>query len=189
MSEAGKVSLPMTHERITKVRKLLSGMNQSGQLFPITVGDLNSLLAALEEAEQEASKQNAEAKRLNEICNQIAGEEMLFQDGKYETEMQKLEGRLAEAQQTIETLRIAKDYEIELHAKSCIEYQETIALKDESLLNYEHYRKIYQQELRDAEQTIARLTAALIVERDDALTWDGIGTVNRINKALGETQP
>lgn len=72
-----------------------------------------------------------------------------------------LQGELAEAQQTIETLRIAKDYEIELHAQSCIEYQ----------------------------QTIARLTAALITERDDALTWDGIGTVNRINKALGETQP
>lgn len=45
------------------------------------------------------------------------------------------------------------------------------------------------EELAEAQQTIARLTAALIAERDDALTWDGIGTVNRINKALGETQP
>lgn len=91
----------MTPERITEVRKILSGMNQSSQLFPITVGDLNSLLAALEEAQQEANKQNEDAKRLNEICNQLAGEEMLFQDGKYETEMQRLENRLAEAQQTI----------------------------------------------------------------------------------------
>jgi hypothetical protein len=40
--------------------------------------------------------------------------------------------------------------------------------------------------LEAAQQTIARLTAALIAERDDALTWDGIGTVNRINEALGE---
>lgn len=29
----------------------------------------------LKEAQQEAHKQNAEAKRLNEICNQLAGEE------------------------------------------------------------------------------------------------------------------
>jgi hypothetical protein len=46
-----------------------------------------------------------------------------------------------------------------------------------------------EEMLAEAQQTIARLTAALIAERDDALTWDGIGTVNRINKALGETQP
>lgn len=46
------------------------------------------------------------------------------------------------------------------------------------------------KELIEAQQTIARLTAALIAERDDALTWDGIGTVNRINKVLeGNTQP
>ncbi|MEK4263656.1 hypothetical protein [Paenibacillus sp. FSL L8-0499] len=42
----------MTPERIAEVRKILSGMNERSQLFPITVGDLNSLLAALEEAQQ-----------------------------------------------------------------------------------------------------------------------------------------
>lgn len=41
-------------------------------------------------------------------------------------------------------------------------------------------------ELTEAQQTIARLTAALIAERDAALTWDGTGTVKRINEALRE---
>lgn len=41
-------------------------------------------------------------------------------------------------------------------------------------------------ELAEAQQTIARLTAALIAERDAALVWDGIGTIRRINEALGE---
>ncbi|AIQ29337.1 hypothetical protein P40081_15140 [Paenibacillus sp. FSL P4-0081] len=50
--------------------------------------------------------------------------------------------------------------------------------------------KFLEECLAEAQQTIARLTAALIAERDDALIWDGIGTVNRINKVLeGETQP
>jgi flagellar biosynthesis/type III secretory pathway M-ring protein FliF/YscJ len=43
-----------------------------------------------------------------------------------------------------------------------------------------------RKQLAEAQQTIARLTAALIVERDDAITWDGVGTVNRINEAIGE---
>jgi hypothetical protein len=46
-----------------------------------------------------------------------------------------------------------------------------------------------KRQLAEAQQTIARLTAALILERDDALTWDGIGTVNRINKVLEGEQP
>ncbi|MEK3770074.1 hypothetical protein MKY14_16100 [Paenibacillus sp. FSL R5-0887] len=55
---------------------------------------MDDVLAALEESQQEGE-------RLNEICKQLAGEEMLFQDGKYETEMQMVQGKLVEAQQTI----------------------------------------------------------------------------------------
>ncbi|WP_339248152.1 hypothetical protein NST58_12920 [Paenibacillus sp. FSL R10-2796] len=64
-----------------------------GEVFALCEGT-NELLAALEESQQEGE-------RLNEICKQLAGEEMLFQDGKYETEMQRVQGKLAEAQQTI----------------------------------------------------------------------------------------
>ncbi|MEK5178236.1 hypothetical protein [Paenibacillus odorifer] len=41
-------------------------------------------------------KYKAEAERLNEICKQIAGEELMFQDGKYETEMERLQNKLEE---------------------------------------------------------------------------------------------
>jgi hypothetical protein len=38
--------------------------------------------------------------------------------------------------------------------------------------------------LEQRQREIERLRAALIAERDDAMTWDGIGTVNRINAVL-----
>jgi len=60
------------------------------------------VLAALEESRQEGE-------RLNEICKQLAGEEMLFQDGKYETEMQRVQSKLVEAQQTIARQQEAMD--------------------------------------------------------------------------------
>lgn len=47
-------------------------------------------------------------------------------------------------------------------------------------------RDSYRRELAEAQQTIARLTAALIAERDAAIVWDGHGTIRRINEALGE---
>ncbi|WP_342409766.1 hypothetical protein [Paenibacillus sp. FSL R10-2778] len=87
MSESGKVSLP-TPERIEAYRKY-AHLNNG-----LSLEDAIELLAALEESRQEGE-------RLNEICKQLAGEEMLFQDGKYETEMQRVQGKLVEAQQTI----------------------------------------------------------------------------------------
>lgn len=64
----------------------------------------------LKEEEQEKVEYKAESERLNEICRQLAGEEMLFQEGQYETEMQSLESRLAEAQQTIARLTKAMEW-------------------------------------------------------------------------------
>ncbi|MEK5415115.1 hypothetical protein [Paenibacillus sp. FSL L8-0708] len=55
----------------------------------------------LKEEEQEKIKYKEESERLNEICRQLAGEEMMFQEGQYETEMQRLEAKLVEEQQTI----------------------------------------------------------------------------------------
>ncbi|MNC27735.1 hypothetical protein D3C75_759200 [compost metagenome] len=55
----------------------------------------------LKEGEHEKVKYKEESERLNEICKQLAGEEMMFQEGQYETEMQSLENKLTEAQQTI----------------------------------------------------------------------------------------
>lgn len=69
------------------------------------------------------------------------------------------------------------------------ETQHQLHDQDEALIAANGLIEDLQIQLLQAQQTIARLTSALIVERDDALTWDGIGTVNRINKALGETQP
>lgn len=50
--------------------------------------------------------------------------------------------------------------------------------------NAQEEMDLLHTKLTEAHQTIDRLTVALIKERDDALTWDGIGTVNRINKEL-----
>lgn len=45
----------------------------------------------------------------------------------------------------------------------------------------------HQQTIIDQQaEEIERLRQALVRERDDALTWDGIGTVKRINKVLEE---
>jgi hypothetical protein len=117
MSESGKVSLP-TPERIEEIvfsngykikvkdQKIYfvepDGLGAAApadtqfvlELIIALKKEQESMLAALEESRQEGE-------RLNEICKQLAGEEMLFQDGKYETEMQRVQGKLAEAQQTI----------------------------------------------------------------------------------------
>lgn len=61
----------------------------------------------LKDEEREKIKYKEESERLNEICRQLAGEEMMFQEGQYETEMQSLENKLAEAQQTIARKREA----------------------------------------------------------------------------------
>lgn len=102
-----------------------------------------------------------------------------------------LEERLAEAQQTIETLEMAKEYEIELHAQSCTEYQQTIALKqshiemlvgqvtDETTLHAKTAAKLIV-----AEQTLARQQKALefyaksmCIQKED-LGWD-VGFIAR----------
>lgn len=63
--------------------------------------------------------------------------------------------------------------------------QRNVSLNEESLANFREAAKRGKL-LAEAQQTIARLTAALIAERDAALVWDGIGTIRRINEALGE---
>ncbi|MEK4139622.1 hypothetical protein NST48_01505 [Paenibacillus sp. FSL M7-0547] len=87
--------MSMTPEQIEDLKRIAE---DGKTVFGINV--VRSLLAALEESKQEGE-------RLNEICKQLAGEEMLFQDGKYETEMQRVQGKLAEAQQTIARQREA----------------------------------------------------------------------------------
>lgn len=78
----------MTPERITEVKKILEKMNPGSQLFPITVGDLLSLLATLEETEQ----QNVDLKAENLVSY---------------CEAAKQSKALAEAQQTIARQREA----------------------------------------------------------------------------------
>jgi len=105
----------MTPERIGEIKRMMEE-EYAREYEPWSVRFIVNaaqavadLLVALEESQQEAHKQNEEAKRLNEICKQLAGEEMMFQDGKYETEMQRLESKLAEAQQTIARQQEAMD--------------------------------------------------------------------------------
>jgi hypothetical protein len=108
MSEAGKVSLPgMTPEE---------QMKQAGMIVALREAEtLNvKLLAALEETQQQLWTAKEERDSRQRVCIKAMEE-------------------LAEAQQTIETLRIAKDYEIGLHAQSCIDYQQTIARQREAL--------------------------------------------------------
>lgn len=163
----------MTPERIEEVRKILSGMNQSSQLFPITVGDLNSLLAALEEVEQQKLKYKTEAERLNEICKQLAGEEMLFQDGGYETEMQRLWNKLEEAQQTIARKQLYIE-KLELSRENAQQAADDIA-REKGL------------ELFEARQTIARQREALKFYADKK-TWNkpGVDQSGMALAALGE---
>ncbi|MEK4185638.1 hypothetical protein [Paenibacillus sp. FSL L8-0494] len=80
----------MTPERIEEVRRILSGMNQKSQLFPITVGDLNSLLADLEESQQEAERHR-----------KVAEAKILFVSQGNEDYVYGLQEDLIEAQQTI----------------------------------------------------------------------------------------
>jgi hypothetical protein len=72
----------MSPERIEEVQKLLSTINQKSQQFPITEGDLSSLLAALTDAQQQ-----------NTLKNEALSN--------YEHPRKLLQAELAEAQQTI----------------------------------------------------------------------------------------
>ncbi|UUZ85643.1 hypothetical protein LJK88_20365 [Paenibacillus sp. P26] len=51
----------------------------------------------------------------------------------YATEIEKLKSVIRAKDEHIRALRIAKEHEIECHTKSCLEYQETIAQKDEQI--------------------------------------------------------
>ncbi|WP_340398004.1 hypothetical protein NST50_14000 [Paenibacillus sp. FSL E2-0202] len=132
------------------------GMAARGNIVKL-VSDLKASMAALEEAQQEAHKQKEEAKRLNEICNQLAGEEMMFQDGKYETEMQRLENKLSEAQQQVKDLKEDKRKILAVHDEQCARsseyYNELIFVKGKQA---------------EAQQTIAN--AKRIFETADAET-------------------
>lgn len=128
----------MTPERITEVRKILSGMNQSSQLFPITVGDLNSLLAALEEAQQQHI---AITYKLED--SQLKIDRLRRLNKKFGIAMDGKNASLAEAQQTIalkqsniEMLVGQVTDETALHAKTAAKLiiaEQTIARQREAL--------------------------------------------------------
>lgn len=185
MSEAGKVSLPVTVARLPE--EAIAELDERiGELWNKEAGDFEEdtelisddmmgnfnllvigydaawseverLSAALEEAQQEVEEWQDEAKQWrddfieknNELAEAQQQAERWSKDwatehrSRNEAEQQVLEEKkwrkvehevaggyhrdLVEAQQTIETLRLAKDYEIELHTQSCTEYQQTIA--------------------------------------------------------------
>lgn len=154
----------MTPERKEEIKRDA----QSGKGYEdafILNQEVLELLAALEEAQQQKDDAKSELEELKNIHQRLRRS--------YEL----LDSKLAEAQKEAQ-LAYAAYVDLQGYCVSRGEY--------DSLLNK---HSVLARAHREAQQTIARLTAALIVERDDALTWEGIGTVNRINKALGETQP
>ncbi|WP_339245849.1 hypothetical protein NST58_01625 [Paenibacillus sp. FSL R10-2796] len=86
----------MTPERIEEIRRILSGMNQKSQLFPITVGDLNSLLADLEESQQQVKDLKEDKRKIFAVHD-----EQCARSSEYYNELIFVKGKLAEAQQTI----------------------------------------------------------------------------------------
>jgi len=106
---------------------------------------INRLEKELAEAQQQKLKYKTEAERLNEICKQLAGEEMLFQDGEYETEMQRLWNRSVELQHQLtgktEDLAEARQ-QLVSKALELTQAEQTIARQREGLdfyANQEHW--------------------------------------------------
>lgn len=145
----------LTPERIQELKGRYADLSPEDITF-MTVGELTSLLAALEEAQQQ----------LVNIQHTLFAERA--RGDKWEKAFDNADRQYLKQEKTAADLR-----------RELTKFQ-TLASDNHTLAAR------FERELAEAQQTIARLTAALIAERDAALIWDGIGTVNRINEALGE---
>jgi hypothetical protein len=133
----------MTPERIEEIKAAVEEFGQLGGPAAL------ELLAALEEGQQQrdeyANKEEEARWESAKWCEdlikaneKLAESQLLINEyriavGNCYSVISRRRKEAFEAQQTIEALRLAKDYEIELHAQSCIEYQQTIARQREAL--------------------------------------------------------
>jgi hypothetical protein len=154
----------MTPERIEEIEFWYRVAEKS-----VLIKYVRDLLAALEEAEQQKES----------LCRKLTKQELIHVN---------YTRQLKEAEKENEHIHRLLSDEDECALEDPHDFYSRKYFSERNAAVEEMQKSI--KRLAEAQQTIDRLTAALIAERDDAITWDGIGTVNRINKVLeGETQP
>ncbi|OZQ66093.1 hypothetical protein CA600_12600 [Paenibacillus sp. VTT E-133280] len=153
MSE-GNVSL--TAERIAEIKGLLAKatpgpwkwINEGSCLFPECGADYGDYILFVQKS---GLGNSSDAPLISAAPTVIAELLVALEESQKEAEKNR---KVAEAK----ILFISQGNEDYMYGlqEDLAEAQQTIALKDEAIRDYEHNRKIYQQELRDAKQTIAR---------------------------------
>ncbi|MNB99079.1 hypothetical protein D3C75_463450 [compost metagenome] len=176
MSEAGKVSLPMTPERIEEIKEFVKTLDPNCELAEW----LNGLLAALEEAYKEIERQKD-----RKYVRMRERDDLGMTNALMEAELLSTKKALEEAQQDLECF----------HSKTAPESLGYGAKWKQNALTAREERDSLRGELAEAQQTIARQREALrqvplLFDMEDGDVFEII--TKHINSALdeeGDTQP